>query len=121
MGAPKQIEQHIMEATDEASLIEFLHEGAMGGHPVKASAARCLKEVMPALLRWIDKEKERGTSPGVAIMATADIAISAMFTTVINVTDDPRLTAENTDRLKTALDEQFAAACAKVRSEGPRS
>ena len=110
-----RFEHHIMDHANEVAMIEFLHDLAMTGNPTKACAARCFKELMPALCRWLDKENERRTDPIDALKATTDIAVSTIFTVAINMVDDTKAAGAAVDIIKGKLDEQFAAARERLR------
>lgn len=99
-------------------MLTFLHDGAMCHQPTKASASRCLKDLMPALLRWLEAEQQRRSDPADILLATTDIAITAIFTTALNVAPNNKIAAELITSIKDALGEHFDAALTRLRSEG---
>ena len=75
-----------LDDMSEVELITALHEDTLSDNPVKACTARALKEIMPVLTRWIEREEQRGTPASELAGAAKDIGISLMMTVICNTT-----------------------------------
>lgn len=74
--------------SDEAELLEKLHEMEMAGQPGASSMARLLKEIMPVLMRWLHDERERGSTPVDVFGASVQASSNVLLTVALNMADE---------------------------------
>ena len=109
----------IIKAADEADLIMAMHDRAMQAKGPDAAIARGLKELLPAMMRWLESEIERGTEPADLIICTNHVVISAHVSALASQLEGFATVPGLLREVVAHLDDRYRAAIEKIEQDEP--
>lgn len=105
---------HIVGSDNEAALVEQLHDLLMKKKGPNAIIARAMKDLMPALMRFVTDELERGTPAEQLVLATGHIALSVHMSALLTITGGAQNLAPMLPTVIEHVHERYATAAEHI-------
>jgi len=108
---------NLIVSGNEAALVEQLHDLLMKQKGPDAIIARGMKDLMPALMRFVEAEIERETPPAQLMLATGHLALSLHMSALLTIVGGAQ---QLTPMLPTVIDhvhQRYAAAVERIEQQ----